>query len=129
MTGQRQTLHKSLTISKPRSSSLSEIVPPRYNNIQLQYNLSKDQTSRNQEHTPKPGKRSGISPECPEGRKQIRIANVNYWLGTPIPLTNRYEGLQQEQQDGETDSKTAKEKTPKSPPIFVAGVSNIQPLT
>lgn len=50
----------------------------------------------------------------------MRIAHVN-WLGTPIPLTNRYEALQQEQQDAETDSETAKEKTPKSPPIFVAG--------
>ena len=57
--------------------------------------------------------------------KQIKLQD--YWLIPPPPqTTNRFYALIEDDQDGGGDKAT--NKTPKPPPIFVAGVHNIKPL-
>ena len=57
--------------------------------------------------------------------KQIKLHD--YWLNSPPPLiTNRFDALTEDGQD--EGGEKATNKSPKPPPIFVAGVHNIKPL-
>jgi hypothetical protein len=63
------------------------------------------------------------------GRKmeEQEILNENqhdYWLGGPIPTANRFISLSVDQME-ETNKQSTE---PKPPPIFISGVTNIQPL-
>ncbi|KMQ86632.1 nucleic-acid-binding protein from transposon x-element [Lasius niger] len=73
-------------------------------------------------------KRARVSPEN-ANRKQAKLNS--YWLKAPIPTSNRFEQLDQDESSpiDNNNNQERKEKIPKFPPIFVAGVSNIQPLT
>jgi hypothetical protein len=57
--------------------------------------------------------------------KQIKLHD--YWLNPPPPqTTNRFDALTEDDQDEGREK--ANNKSPKPPPIFVAGVHNIKPL-
>ena len=61
-------------------------------------------------------------------RKQVK--QRNYWLSNPISTQNRYERLDDNgdlQSEG-TENQTNNPDEPKPPPIFVAGVKQINPL-
>lgn len=60
--------------------------------------------------------------------KQTKISD--YWLGTPVSTSNRFDCLYidpEDRADEVTDVRT--DKSLKSPPIFIQGVQNIVPLT
>lgn len=59
------------------------------------------------------------------GRKQSKLGN--YWLGAATSISNRFEKLQMDAQDADVEKEIINKET--KSPIFVAGVSNIQPLT
>lgn len=70
-------------------------------------------------------KRPRSSPQKSISRKIIRL---EYWLNPKTEVLtsqNRYELLSNEES---TETKTVNENPPKPPPIFVAGVSDINPL-
>lgn len=72
-------------------------------------------------------KRQRNSPEFIN--KTYKHTKINiYWLGDQIPTINRFQELENEQHDSDTES-TQPEKQIKPPPIFVDSVSNIQPLS
>ena len=48
----------------------------------------------------------------------------DYWLGGTIPTTNRFRSLSEQQMEGADKQSTE----PKTPPIFISGVTNIQSL-
>jgi hypothetical protein len=52
------------------------------------------------------------------------------WLNSPIPTSNRFDGLGNMSTDAENDSLNSETQKPnKPPPIFIQGVENITPLT
>jgi hypothetical protein len=53
----------------------------------------------------------------------------DYWLNSPIPTSNRFDGLENMSTDVENDSlNSERQKANKPPPIFIQGVKNITPL-
>ena len=59
-----------------------------------------------------------------EGQDILNENRQGYWLGGPIHTTNIFNSLSEEQMEEANNQSTE----PKSPPIFVSGVTNIQPL-
>jgi hypothetical protein len=61
--------------------------------------------------------------------KRPRISS-DYWLNSPIPTSNRFDGLENMSTDAENDSLNSETQKPnKLPPIFIQGVKNITSLT
>ena len=59
-----------------------------------------------------------------EGQDILNENRQCYWLGGPIPTTNRFNSLSEEQMEEANNQSTE----PKPPQIFISGVTNIQPL-
>lgn len=60
-------------------------------------------------------------------RKQSKLKN--YWFGTSIPTSNRFEMFTQDAQDEDEEEESLTKKTSKFSPIFIVRVNNIQSLT
>lgn len=108
----QQTLHKSLFQQREKSYSHGD-------QPAISFKPTIDVTNNR--------KRNRNSPDNQiTSRKQLKH---NYWLGpqyfSNIPTSNMFEGLED---DGDSDI-TPNEEVPKPPPIYVAKVSNINPLT
>lgn len=115
-------------ITQPQSNyniasqpSMANICQP---TINQQYNIaSKSQDWQLAENKKRPRK---DSPEKSQvSTKQTRI--TDYWLSSPITTSNRFAPLNNKNEQQE--KREEKNKEPKPPPIFVAGVNNITPLT
>lgn len=117
----QQTLPLEFFQGRARSNSTNSVLKISRSNIEREE--TKDSTW--QEVTTK--KRPLNSPESsnPKGLKSSKTET--YWLGSPLPLRNRYEQLEMDEQ--EKADTPLEIKKPKPPPIFVAGVTNISPLT
>lgn len=68
-------------------------------------------------------KRKRSSPKANPKPKQVKI--TDYWLNPNTETTNRFQELIEE---GNEPPKVV-EKTPKPPPLFIAGVKSLKPLT
>lgn len=122
-------------INRQRSSSLSDSIPanlPRDENkktpssadVNVKEGMDYQITADNN-WTEIRRKRQRNSPEnLSRNLKQTKLNN--YWLSTPVPISNRFENLETEDHP-ETDPST-NEKLTKPPPIFVDKVNNVQPL-
>lgn len=70
--------------------------------------------------------------DSPESSLQVtkQTKLKDYWLSAPIKTNNRFENLNEESNENEHVENTNEqnEKSPKPPPIFIAGVVNINPL-
>lgn len=69
------------------------------------------------------------SPE--EHQKIQRQTKINeYWLGDSVKTNNIFENLNEETDEGQSNSKKepTQAKDPRPPPIFITGVANIKPL-
>lgn len=122
-------------INRQRSSSLSDSIPanlPRDENkktpssadVNVKEGMDYQITADNN-WTEIGRKRQRNSPEnLSRNLKQTKLNN--YWLSTPVPISNRFENLETEDHP-ETDPST-NEKLTKPPPIFVDKVNNVQPL-
>lgn len=74
-------------------------------------------------------KRGRTSPQNQQRSIAKQSKLDNYWLGASTSSsTNRFSGLEQAEKDSEEKQETSAPKIEKPPPIFVSGVSNIQPL-
>lgn len=115
----QQVLHKGLFITRPRALSLSDITNA---NAMVTNDDNEGECT-----VATGGKRQLESPETTKNPKQTKL-NA-YWLGQPIPVSNRFSVLEIEDENNEHQiSAEPKEKSAKPPPIFVDKVSNIQPL-
>lgn len=93
-------------------------------------NLSSPPPEQNEEWKAvhNPNKRDRNSPDN-RNVKQTKISD--YWLGAPVPTSNRFDSLGNDPEDQDvvnvvTDVRIEKSLNP--PPIFVQGVQNITPL-
>lgn len=71
-------------------------------------------------------KRALSSPETSTKQPTKQTKLDGYWLSNPVPTANSFSLLSNE--DESPTSPTPRDKSSKPPPIFVDGVSNIQPL-
>jgi hypothetical protein len=72
-------------------------------------------------------KRHRISTDS-RNAKLTRVSD--YWLNSPIPTSNRFDGSENMSTDAENDSLNSETQKPnKPPPIFIQGVKNVTPLT
>lgn len=76
------------------------------------------------------------SPETISSNKKINVI-TNYWLNSPVKLSNRFEKLSEVVENAESTIETAETdgqqkedlvRTQKSPPIFISHVQSIKPL-
>lgn len=70
-------------------------------------------------------KRLRSSPVSNRVQKQSKTGT--YWLSQPLPTSNSFAELENQEDDGPQTQKS--EKQPKPPPIFIDKVTNIRPLT
>jgi len=137
----QQMTKENLIGIRPRSNSISEIVitsktskdsalkpiiiprKPKSNHIPRKPESNHITTPDVEWTTVQSKKRS--SPETTTRRFKQSIIE-NYWLGPSITTSNRYTGLDHDTNDFHQD--TTVDKVIKPPPVFIAGVSNIQPL-
>ena len=76
-------------------------------------------------------KRTRTSPTSIKDTKKRQTTIKNYWLNSPVPVSNTFSVLNS---NNETESKAEKptetkhDNSPKSPPIYVNSVHNVKPL-
>lgn len=71
-------------------------------------------------------KKRSRSPDAPKNQNQ-----TDYWLSNATKISNKYASLDNKEDEDditEVEETVEEKKEPKPPPIFVAGVGNIQPL-
>lgn len=120
----QQILHKEMFLNRPRSNSFNGSTSAESIQTSLQQHTTEN-TSDSISEQPFTevyyGKRQRSSPDV--GKRTQKQAKLDYWLGAPaVPTTNSFKELEPE------ISEIQESKPARSPPLFIDGVSNIQPL-